>query len=123
MDGIFGPLTQQAVITFQQQHGITPAEGIVGPLTKAALDNANSVSTPGPGAPLTQLQICAAQGGLVPDGNGGCTHDGTVGQGKSASDCLYEATIEEAKTAVKRLLGIYDVGSTVYCVLLAPPGK
>jgi len=139
VDGIFGPLTRQAVITFQQQHGVTPADGIVGPLTKAALDNTNSVSTPGPGAPLTPLQMCEAQGGLVPDGNGGCTHDGTVGQGKSVSDCVYEATIEEAKklaaegisadaakllakTAVKRLLGIYDVGSAVYCVLLAPPG-
>jgi len=140
VDGIFGPLTRQAVITFQQQHGVTPADGIVGPLTKAALDNTNSVSTPGPGAPLSPLQICEAQGGLVPDGNGGCTHDGTVGQGKSVSDCVYEATIEEAKklaaegisadaakllakTWAKRLSGIYDVGSAVYCVLLAPPGN
>ena len=56
MDGIFGPLTQQAVITFQQEHGVVPADGIVGPLTKQALDNARDfVDTPQPGPPLVPL--------------------------------------------------------------------
>ena len=52
LDGTFGPATQEAVKVFQQKHGIVPAEGIVGPQTKAALDNLgpNSVATPTPGA-------------------------------------------------------------------------
>lgn len=48
VDGTFGPGTRQAVITFQQDNGIAPADGIVGPQTKTVLDNANSVSTPVP---------------------------------------------------------------------------
>lgn len=35
-DGIFGPMTQEAVIEFQRQHGLTP-DGIVGPKTWFAL--------------------------------------------------------------------------------------
>ncbi len=140
VDGTFGPLTQQAVITFQQEHGVVPADGVVGPDTKKALDDANSVPTPQPGAPLTPLQICLAQGGLISDGHGGCTHDGAVAQGKSASDCIAEATTEEAqklilegvspeaaailvKEWVKRSLLAYDAGKAFYCILLANPGK
>lgn len=52
VDGVFGPLTKQAVISFQQQNGIVPADGIVGPQTKAALDQKDFVTTPQPGAPL-----------------------------------------------------------------------
>ena len=36
--GTFGPLTQQAVIKFQQENGVVPAQGVFGPSTKAALD-------------------------------------------------------------------------------------
>jgi peptidoglycan DL-endopeptidase CwlO len=38
VDGIFGEATRQAVIAFQQAHGLAPADGIVGPSTKAVLD-------------------------------------------------------------------------------------
>jgi peptidoglycan hydrolase-like protein with peptidoglycan-binding domain len=37
IDGIFGPLTRQAVITLQRANGLTP-DGIVGPLTYAVID-------------------------------------------------------------------------------------
>jgi peptidoglycan hydrolase-like protein with peptidoglycan-binding domain len=49
VDGVFGPTTRKAVIIFQQEHGVTPADGIVGPATKAALDAA--ASQPSPSAP------------------------------------------------------------------------
>lgn len=35
-DGIFGPVTKEAVVEFQKSHGLA-ADGIVGPLTAAAL--------------------------------------------------------------------------------------
>jgi peptidoglycan hydrolase-like protein with peptidoglycan-binding domain len=56
-DGIFGAETQKGVMLFQQNNHITPIDGIVGPQTKAALDNlgANSAApatgTPAPTTP------------------------------------------------------------------------
>ena len=35
-DGIFGPLTEEAVMTYQRDHGLTP-DGVVGPATLAKL--------------------------------------------------------------------------------------
>ena len=35
-DGIFGPLTEEAVMTYQREHGLTP-DGVVGPATLAKL--------------------------------------------------------------------------------------
>lgn len=48
VDGSFGPLDKAAVVSFQNSHGLTP-DGIVGPLTQAALADAvkgGSPSTP-----------------------------------------------------------------------------
>ena len=36
VDGAFGPITQTAVVAFQRRAGLSP-DGIVGPLTHAAL--------------------------------------------------------------------------------------
>ena len=47
LDGIFGPITHDAVIRFQKYAGIT-ADGIVGPETRAALDNAMAAQSEGP---------------------------------------------------------------------------
>src|ERR1700744_2691359 len=72
VDGTFGAATKQAVITFQQQNGVSPADGIVGPQTKQALVNAGSVPTPTPGAPLSPFEICQQKDpGSVSDGHGG----------------------------------------------------
>jgi peptidoglycan hydrolase-like protein with peptidoglycan-binding domain len=51
-DGDFGPLTRAAVVAFQREAGLEP-DGIVGPLTWAALEGRYSGSPPGPhpGAP------------------------------------------------------------------------
>jgi len=46
VDGIFGPLTRNAVVAFQRKAGLAP-DGIVGPRTRAAL------GMPAPGNPFT----------------------------------------------------------------------
>ena len=139
VDGTFGATTQQAVITFQQQNGVTPADGIVGPQTKQALTNGDSVQTPQPGAPLTPFQICQQQQpGSVSDGHGGCTSDGITAEGKSASDCLKEAITDKANELIaqgatpeaaesaaakvaEKLSLVYDAGSVFKCELLDNP--
>ncbi len=71
-DGTFGLATKSAVERFQQEHNIVPAEGIVGPQTKAALDNpgSNSAGTPpgqlNPGQQITSgTQIASPDGKFV----------------------------------------------------------
>ena len=97
--GSVGSQTYNAVITFQKANGL-PQDGLVGPATKNALKAAlsgSSVPTPQPGAPLTPFEICQAQSpGLISDGHGGCTPDGVLPLGKSASDCLQEAIADKA---------------------------
>jgi peptidoglycan hydrolase-like protein with peptidoglycan-binding domain/tetratricopeptide (TPR) repeat protein len=48
LDGSYGPLTTSAVIRFQAGHGLR-ADGIVGPLTLAALGSAGPILYPGEG--------------------------------------------------------------------------
>lgn len=62
----FGPLTRSAVIKFQLKHGISPAVGYVGPITRAKLNTmGGSVVTPGvpsvPGVAGTLTVSPAAQ--------------------------------------------------------------
>jgi hypothetical protein len=42
----FGPLTQSALINYQKAKGITPANGVYGPLTRASMGGTASVPTP-----------------------------------------------------------------------------
>jgi outer membrane protein OmpA-like peptidoglycan-associated protein len=50
VDGIAGPQTRSAIRSFQQQRGLT-ADGIVGPLTEAALIAAGASPPPGSSSP------------------------------------------------------------------------
>jgi len=72
VDSTFGLATKSAVESFQQEHNIVPAEGIVGPQTKAALDNpgSSSAATPpgqlNPGQQITSgTQIASPDGKFV----------------------------------------------------------
>ena len=69
VDGTFGLATKNAVERFQQEQNIVPADGIVGPQTKAALDNPGSSSA---GTPPGQLnpgqQITSGTQIASPDG-------------------------------------------------------
>lgn len=60
VDGIFGPLTHQATVDFQNAAQLVP-DGIVGPLTHAALDARQG---PGPAPPPTPP---TPQGALTPE--------------------------------------------------------
>jgi peptidoglycan hydrolase-like protein with peptidoglycan-binding domain len=48
--GYFGPLTEEAVIRFQQDNGLV-ADGVVGPSTQAALASASATPSPSPTTP------------------------------------------------------------------------
>jgi peptidoglycan hydrolase-like protein with peptidoglycan-binding domain/tetratricopeptide (TPR) repeat protein len=71
MDGLYGPRTRQAVVTFQAAHGL-PVDGVVGPRTWAALSV--PVLTLGPGAGdqpggergVRSLQRRLVSGGISP---------------------------------------------------------
>jgi hypothetical protein len=50
----FGPLTQSALISYQKAKGITPANGVYGPLTRASMSG--TASTPAP-TTMTREQL------------------------------------------------------------------
>ena len=68
VDGVFGPETRQAVITFQAQAGVRPMDGIVGPDTWAAIEQNLGISVdiePTP-RPIPEIEDPGAPGGLSP---------------------------------------------------------
>jgi len=71
VDGIFGPRTRQAVISFQEAHGLA-RDGIVGPLTLAALKSAGA--QPG----RSERAVLSGRKVVVDPGHGG-PNPGAVG--------------------------------------------
>lgn len=85
-DGDFGPQTERAVRAFQRSHGL-PVTGLVGPLTRAALQNGDDTTQDAAaGAPVTKSQIRAMQSRL------GVTVDGVVGPQTSAAIKAFESS-------------------------------
>ncbi|GAA1446062.1 peptidoglycan-binding domain-containing protein [Leifsonia poae] len=104
VDGVFGPHTKAAVVSFQQANGLT-ADGIVGPHTWAALPNGGPMpvlQVGSHGAVVSSLQTVltngAAQwGGVTPQGI-----DGVFGPHTKAS---VEAFQRWAHVAVDGIVG------------------
>jgi cell wall-associated NlpC family hydrolase len=87
-DGIFGAKTEQSVRAFQRTHHV-PATGLVGPLTRAALEQvAPGASAPSASAPtgLPATAIRAMQSKL------GVTADGVIGPQTRAALRSFEAS-------------------------------
>lgn len=92
-DGVFGPQTERAVLSFQRSHGV-PATGVVGPLTRAALGSGGGSGSTSTGtsdsttaSPVTATisQVRAIQRQL------GVAVDGIIGPQTRAAIRSYEA--------------------------------
>jgi peptidoglycan hydrolase-like protein with peptidoglycan-binding domain len=87
VDGTFGAATRQAVITFQQEHGVIPADGIVGSLTKGALDGiSTSIAGQVPVAPTGTPTASAPTPAPIasePAGNNAARGGQAAGNGQS----------------------------------------
>jgi peptidoglycan DL-endopeptidase CwlO len=85
-DGDFGPQTERAVRAFQRSHGL-PVTGLVGPLTRAALEEGGDVATPDTETGnATTTQVRAIQSRL------GVTVDGVVGPQTRAAIKAFESS-------------------------------
>ena len=95
VDGIFGAATKEAVMTFQQDHHIVPADGIVRPQTKAVLDNpessaasaptaGSSTASPSPGTSDGSGAAATAPVGTAPSASGPSTPNFYAGMAPTA---------------------------------------
>lgn len=115
ISGVFGELTQAAVINFQQQNGLSP-DGIVGAETFAAIDRgaAPATSTAEGSSPSTTTPVAA--GGIVLLGNTGSDVTTlqqrltTLGYYQGAVDGQFGAQTEAALLAFQRAQGLNPDG-------------
>jgi len=83
-DGIFGPVTEKAVSSFQRDHGLT-VDGIVGPQTARAIDRALGRLT-GPTADNIQT---SRGGNIVQTPDGPFTYRGVINVRATAYDATW----------------------------------
>jgi peptidoglycan hydrolase-like protein with peptidoglycan-binding domain len=118
VDGIFGMLTQQAVVTFQQGNGLSQVDGIVGPATMQALDlDLNSVATPTPGAPVAAPAPSAAPGPPLSD----VVNCGIVTCTTYFSRSATKAMDSAAQSNLNATLGVDAAGAAGVCGLISAP--
>jgi len=91
-DGVFGPLTEAAVIAFQRANGLTP-DGIVGVITWNRLFSQGTVTPPPPPPPPQHSRTI-----VLDPGHGGADTGATLGSRRESNDTLRLAL------AVQRLL-------------------
>ena len=90
-DGIFGPQTEHAVLSFQRSHGL-PVTGLVGPLTRAALGQSSPAqqTTAGATEPSTTAPVLGAGTVRAIQSALGVTADGIMGPRTRAALSRYE---------------------------------
>ncbi len=121
VDGIFGSVgsqTYEAVIAFQQSHGLKP-DGVVGPDTKNALDAALSVPTPG--VPSTTTSGTSTSG----TSTSGTSTSGTSTSGTSTVVTTPSYTVVRylqrisVPSCVANLVGAKIAAAEILCAFLA----
>lgn len=100
IDGYFGRRTKAAVIAFQSDNGLKP-DGIVGPITREALRNAE----PRPLRDVTEKDLRESGSGTVLGGDAVVTGSAGLG-GISAVDIV--AKVDEAVAVVERAAGPWE---------------
>ncbi len=63
--GFFGPITKNAVMTYQRTNNISPVSGFVGPLTRASLNSTTSTTPTVPGTNPTTPVVLNGQEGFA----------------------------------------------------------
>ena len=96
-DGVFGPQTRNAVVSFQRAHGLA-ADGVCGPRTWAALGSSYTpkpAPTPGPSPAPSGSDPMLKQGASGPAVQAGCSPgaiDGKFGPGTASAVMSYQSS-------------------------------